>query len=566
MRKLLKWLLVIAFAIGLWGGVVLAVAAVDLTGARADLRQAKGHTRAFEFSEARRELRSADGRLSRAGARLDALPVAVLGRAPVIGDDVRAVVSIVDGASAAVDGAGFALEAADALPDPDRLALVDGRFPSIDWTEVGAASSKAAKAFARARALVMYLPQDLLDPIDRARTEFLSETAEAWRASESLQEGATILPDLLGQKGRRRHLIVIQNAAERRATGGAIESFLLLEARDRRIRVVRADPDEAITGTATDPDAAHGYNLDPDFSAVGVRIADAYNESTGIAPDTVIAMDQVALAELIGATGPVTVEGKTIAGKDAVRFLSRDILFDYPVEPGQSIFLGKLSKAISTRVLAGDLRVPRLAEGLGRAAAAKHILVWARDAATQSAIQRLDLAGIVDFARDPDDPIHIGIFGNNPSVAEMDYYARRSIALDVYLHDDRTADVAVTVALRNEVKRGDLPGVVLAKSGFGVLRQRVTLWVGEPEPVGIKKASVAPGRTKKLSFPSSTVGIGGKRAYLVFLRQPGLFPDDVSVRVHLPPGASALRREGLDGSLRYRGKPDGDLTFDVAWR
>ncbi len=58
---------------------------------------------------------------------------------------------------------------------------------------------------------------------------------DAKSAADSANLAAKLLPDMLGQKGTRRYLLLVQNNAEIRSTGGIPGSFAILKAKNGKL-------------------------------------------------------------------------------------------------------------------------------------------------------------------------------------------------------------------------------------------------------------------------------------------------------------------------------------------
>src|SRR5439155_6307005 len=126
-----------------------------------------------------------------------------------------------------------------------------------------------------------------------------------------------------GGHGTRTYLLVVQNNAESRATGGFIGSFGLLTADDGKLHIsrllrtsawnnaVRANPDPKADAPA-DYRARYGQfqpertlqnvNLSPDFPSVAKVLASLAPQAGLPAVDGVLAVDPVGLAALLQLT------------------------------------------------------------------------------------------------------------------------------------------------------------------------------------------------------------------------------------------------------------------------
>ena len=134
------------------------------------------------------------------------------------------------------------------------------------------------------------------------------------------------LPDMVGADGPRDYLLLFQNNAEIRATGGMPGSWAQIHAEDGRLKMT-------LQGTATDfphtdepvlplteeeveiyGEEIGTYFQDPGFAPDFPRAAEIWRAHwDGKFPDTpidgVLALDPVGMSYLLGGTGPVQVDG-----------------------------------------------------------------------------------------------------------------------------------------------------------------------------------------------------------------------------------------------------------------
>lgn len=563
-RRLVVALVLAGGALLVAGAALAASAAGDLQGARRELVAAERHTRDLAFEPARTSLEHAATLLARARSRLDLVPIRVAARIPYVGRSVRAIDRIVDAAGEVVAGARAGLSLSDALPGADRFRLEGGRLPPVDWDAVERSSRTAAAAFGRAEDLARAAPTALVPgPIVRVRAELLAEAAGARTTARHLALGAHVLPRMLGERGPRRHVIVVQNLAEARATGGAIESVMLLRADARGIDLLRADGDEEVLGTPTDPAAGHALNLEPHFPRAARRIAGRYRARTGIDVDGVTALDAHAIARFLAVTGGVTVDGRRLDAETAPRFLSRDIFRHYPGEAAQSAFLGAVTARTWERLRDGSFAVSDLLEQLGSAARAKHILVWSAHPGEQRALEELAVAGV--FSEPAAGASRLAVVANQPTTAEMDAFAEREIRYRVELAPDGTALASLTVTLHH--RGGTAPPEVRRKAGDGRLHSDISAWGAGPVARTFR-LSVPPGRSRARTVTGASSTTPGRYRLHVH-RQPTIRPDRLAIEIVLPPGATptgmAPGMEAVGYVVRWTGDLRTDLDLLVAY-
>lgn len=140
--------------------------------------------------------------------------------------------------------------------------------------------------------------------------------------------------------------------------------------------------------------------MTPQFDQTGPLAARMWEARFGQRVDGVLALDVPALRALLTATGPVTV-GTTQVGADGVeRLLYHDqyvaIRYDRTLDQVQADRreqLGAIARAAVDVVQGGTVGLTALGSELGRAAAARHVLLWAAKDDEQAAWRAAGVSG-----------------------------------------------------------------------------------------------------------------------------------------------------------------------------
>ena len=174
--------------------------------------------------------------------------------------------------------------------------------------------------------------------IRRPFEEYVDIVADARSALESSATAVEVLPGMLGAEEPRRYLMIFQNNAEIRPTGGLPGSWAVLEARDGRLRLTRQGAGSSF-GALDRPlplsreetqiyGVAHGlYFRDANFTPDFPRAAQLWNERWEIEQpdlplDGVVSLDPVALSYLVEGTGPLEAAGTTLTSDNLVDLAS----------------------------------------------------------------------------------------------------------------------------------------------------------------------------------------------------------------------------------------------------
>lgn len=268
-----------------------------------------------------------------------------------------------------------------------------------------------------------------------------------------------VLPDLLGADGRRDYLVAILNPAELLYSGGTPLTFTQLTVRDGRIdmgepidtathgeefrprwwRKVKGNPfhrGRLRIGTAT---------FAPDWSVSGEELVRAWRSLGHGSVDGVIAVDVMALRDLVAITGPLDVPyyGPVTADNFVPILIGNyDSIEDYRVRHQ----INQMLVPIFRDRLFSTGRFTEKFQALAANASGRHFAVYLRDPHAQSAFRDLGLTGeLSDTEHD-----YLGVFTQNAVPSKTDYWQNRSVDSVVRLRADGSAEVTTTTTIHND--------------------------------------------------------------------------------------------------------------------
>ena len=308
------------------------------------------------------------------------------------------------------------------------------------------------------------------------------ETVE--RLSGPAAQAAQLLPAMLGADGPRTYLVLFQNLAEARATGGMPGAFVVVKADHGAVTIVDQGTAASSLGVfdtpvlPLDPDMEATYtdrigtypadiNLTPDFPTAAATAREMYRRRTGRTVDGVLATDPVALSYVLRATGPVPLPGyQPLDASTAVRQLLNQAYLDIPDEAQQDAYFAGAAKAVFDALVGHHVDAKVLVAALARAAGERRSLVWSAHPDEQAEIAKTTLAGSLPLA-DGTHPV-VGVFLDDGSGAKLDYYLTHEASLVTGVcGDDGSMALGLTVKLGSTAPRTGLPKAVtgLALSG-----------------------------------------------------------------------------------------------------
>lgn len=236
-RRRIIWglvaLLLLAVGVFVWQAVTASRALLD---ARQSGEQVQQRIRVGDFEGATRALGDlrADAREARDstdGVLWD------LGRhVPFVGRNIGAVQTVADVLDTATrENAPIALQLSKAVAE-GRFRPKDGRVDLAQVERLTPDVRRAADSIDRAAAqLARTRAEDLVFPFNDLVGDLQAQVDRARSAATASATAFELLPDMLGQKRPRTYLLMIQNPAELRSTGGLPGSLALLHADDGKV-------------------------------------------------------------------------------------------------------------------------------------------------------------------------------------------------------------------------------------------------------------------------------------------------------------------------------------------
>ncbi|SDN48154.1 Protein of unknown function [Nocardioides szechwanensis] len=359
-----------------------------------------------------------------------------LTKLPAFGDDAEAVRALSASLSmVATDGVG---PLSDSITDLDRVS-VGGRI-DIDLIEdLQDPVSQARSAFEAAAAEVDNIDcSGCVGALQPRFDEYVERVDEAASALASTETATRALPDMLGASGPRDYLLIFQNNAEIRATGGMPGSWAQLHAEDGELEMVKQGTAGDFPMTAqpvlplTDEEVAvYGKEIStyfqdpgftPDFPRAGALWRAHWERKFPDTPiDGVIALDPVAMSYLIDGTGPVSVGGTTLTRQNLVEELLNRPYLELDTSAQDELFKEAAREIFDA--ITGDLQSPvDLVRGLSKAAEESRLLV--APFAEQDAAALADSNVLGAMGGDSETTPYVDIGLNDATGSKMSYYLR----------------------------------------------------------------------------------------------------------------------------------------------
>lgn len=420
---------------------------------------------------------------------------------PILGPNFAAVTEITVTADDVLTRAVSPLVSRSSAFDWASLAPLDGRVDPEPIAELSPTLSAASNTVA--------LSHDRLSQIERSAllpeiAEPLSEATDTLgRARITLEDAAAaadMLPAMLGASEPRAYLLLIQNSAEIRTTGGIPGALAVVRADDGRIELaaqssatelgrfeptVLVDEEQSRIYSSRLGKYMQSVNLTPDFPTAAQTAAEMWRTRNGDAKiDGVIALDAVTLSHVLKATGPVELSFEdpisaeflkasglptTLTAENVVPTLLSDVYSAIEKPESQDVYFASVAaeifKALSTG--AGDRRA--LIGSLIASAEEGRLYLWSANPNEQETIVSTELSGSVTGA--DTGGAAFGAYFNDGTGAKMDYYMRRTVQLHRACTSEGYLQYTLTVELFNTAPPDaaeSLPPYVTGGGAYGV--------------------------------------------------------------------------------------------------
>ena len=422
---------------------------------------------------------------------------------PVLGDDIRAARGVVEQADNLMQNA--LMPVAQSLQGVSLSTLLqDGTVDVKTLESVSAALSQAQPVVEQASEAIEALPQAHIGKVRDAVDKVRGPIASAAETLKGFNEIAPVLPQMLGASGTRNYLLVAQNLAELRSTGGLPGSMGVLTIDNGHISL-----NEFVPATSLDNEDGGHYgitdeemaiwgkndrlgkhicdtNLIPDFARDSQIWSEWWQDKKGSSVDGVIAIDPVLLQKLLALTGGIEVNGHTIDGTNAAKALLNDAYNEMPIDQTDQFFSDVASQAFDHVMGSlGSISLPDLAQTLGDAVGEQHLFAWMANADEQALVEKAGAAGTL--GNDSANP-QLGVFISDDTYSKKSWFFSTDTQVsDGTANADGTTTYHVTTTLTNHLTADEADNSASYITGCNIDRRDNTdmvMWIYLVAPAG----------------------------------------------------------------------------------
>lgn len=446
MRLLFAAFVVVVLALGVWAAWLAVRTRSDLLDARAHARDLSHQVGDGEDARATASLAGFTRSVDAARGHTRSPVWWVAEHLPFVGDDARAVATVAD---VGHDVAHQALEplvgeAADGGVTA-QLAPHGGRFDLEALHRLQPVLARARRSLDTADRRLSRVDRGALLGSVRGPFVDLSDQVDGARSGiDAADRAVAVLPAMLGEDGPRQYLLMFNNNAEIRATGGMPGAWAVVEATDGKIALVRqgsardfsefpapvlpqSAPEKAIYNVQPSvffPDT----NFTPEFPRTADLAREMFLRKYGQKVSGVIGVDTVTLGYVIGATGDIAVPGgPTLTAANAADILLNGVYRTVHDPDAQDAYFANVAKTVFDKVSSGVGSPVALARALSQSVREGRLHVHSFSADEQDVLSGSRISGDVDFS--PDSPPQVGVYLNDATGSKMSYYLRTHVRM-----------------------------------------------------------------------------------------------------------------------------------------
>jgi len=393
---------------------------------------------------------------------------------PYVGNTVEDLDHLLAAAGIMTDSANDALVVYTDFSGADSKLYSDGEFsiPAIRSAE------KSVTAIRKA----MDDAEDELDQVEgkgpkgeqalEKKRSALTQIASVRDEIVPLEPVLKALPTAVGAEDKKSYLVAIMNPAEMRASGGAPLSVAFIKFKDGKMSiplkgttssitlpelytVAGSNPevtwprlaDDPFQPEPSEPQRFVNANFNPSFPTSAEQMLRATPTFFGVKTDGVIALDVVAIANLLKVTGPIESDG--YGTLDAGNVAEKLLVEAYKNQGGNVAGRQSLNDALM------GVMLDKLTEGggmigkaraLGEGVPGRHLQMYYRDDRLQQLVEEKKLGGLVP---NPKVGNLTAVYTQNGNGSKMDVFQKRTVQETVKIRKNGSALVTRTVALKN---------------------------------------------------------------------------------------------------------------------
>ena len=398
---------------------------------------------------------------------------------PVVGVNITAVKSATEATHIIVR---------DALPpgiellgvmSPDKLKVEGGGINLAPFQQAQQTLPQIKTVLTEAEGKIAGIDRSKLHPVvDDAIGQLITVVQQAGPLLDTGEELLPIALRMAGAEGPRNYLVIFQNNAEIRATGGNAATSTVIRADNGKIEKVEDETveDFYIAGVSGQIDAdlpaetlalyesdfdmnAQNFTRTPDFPTTAALFSDLWTQVNGTQLDGVVSIDPVALSYMLAATGPVRLkDGGEITSENAVNLLLSEAYERFGVNgKAADAYFADVAARVFDKIASGSWAPMAMIDEVLRSVEEDRIYAYFPREDENAIVTEYNIDGAL--TADNIEATQVGIYLNDASYSKLEYYL--STSMDVTC-DATARTVTTSLTMASTVPGNDLSGYTLA--------------------------------------------------------------------------------------------------------
>lgn len=385
---------------------------------------------------------------------------------PVVGEDIRSVQTLGNVAYELVNDA--LVPVADSVSGMELSSLIqDGSINVALIQAMSDSLTDAAPVIQSSVETIANLPEAHIPQLREVLEQVQGPAREAEGVVSQLQSIFEMLPQMLGADGQTRsYLVIAQNNAELRTTGGLPGSWGMITVTDGVIslgefssilhdpglRVPVTSEETNVTSVDMGADPAQ-VNFTPDFVRVGEMAREYWIQKGFGAVDGVIAIDPIFLQRLLSLTGGFTApDGVTVDGTNAAKVLLSDTYWKFGNDgEAQDAYFTAVAGMAFDQVMSGlgNAGLTDLWDVINTSGEDGRLLVWMVNEEEEKLMDDLGFSGRLET--DPTKPV-LGVYVNDDTYSKISWYTATNTQIgEGVKNPDGTTTYDVVTTITNTI-------------------------------------------------------------------------------------------------------------------
>lgn len=545
-------------SLGAVGGWLTTTASVIKT----DLQAAESLVSSFKTEMLSQDSSSASATMDRIIAHTSSARAAandplwkLAGELPFLGDNFATVREVAVAADEVAAGAAKPLLNVFSSLNSESLTPVNGKLNLQPLQASSPTIISAATTANLSHARLLTIDQsNLVSGVSGPLTSTINKVGELRDALNTAADVSRTLPAMMGAHETRTYLVLVQNNAEIRASGGLPGALAAIRVENGGLELVnqasgsdlgRFDPplevEESQTTIFSSRLGAYisDVNLTPDFPTTAKAAKAMWEKRYGELVDGVVAIDPVVLAHILEVSGPIALAPSAahaeafpsmpgaLTSENVVQTLLSDVYINIKTNELQDDYFTAASQQVFTALASGQVSGSALLKALSLSYEENRVHVWSNHLDDQKVLRTTALGG--STSGPSVGGAAFGVYFNDGTGAKMDYYMRRTVELvrmctnneyaeyKVKVHTTNTAPLTAATTLPTSVtgdgRFGTPPGTVqtnLVVYGPAMsyidtaIQDGVKVSFGshldDSRPVGVVTTRLAPGESTEVEM------------------------------------------------------------------